>query len=155
MKRFMDRADWHAWEAAGKPPLSSKQFVRACRSVSLAFGEPMKGGERYARKILAARDREAGVMALARTAGQDPERVRIMAGDNVDPELKALFVQQLNPEPLTAGTAPLGMDDQRYELHQDAKQLASARCLANPRLDEGEAYALASIEIAERGSSVI
>ena len=45
------------------------------------------------------------------------------------------------------------MDADRYQLHQEAKQLAQTRCDANPRLDPGETYALAAIELADRAKS--
>ena len=47
------------------------------------------------------------MLTLARATGEDPGRVRIMAADNVDPELKALYVEQLAPaEKIAAGPDP-------------------------------------------------
>jgi hypothetical protein len=151
MKRFMDRDEWREWVDAGKPKMSDKQVRLACRSVTLAFGNGLKAGDKFARKVLADRDREAGVMTLAAGLGEDAGRAAVMLADDVDPELRALWIDQLaNPEPASVGSAPLGMDPDRYRLHTEAKQLAQRRCDANPRLDASEAYALAAIEIEDR-----
>lgn len=48
------------------------------------------------------------------------------------------------------GPAPAGMDEERFQLHTEAKQLAAQKAAANPKLDEGEAYILAINEISER-----
>ena len=50
----------------------------------------------------------------------------------------------------SSGPAPLGMDDDRYQLHQEAKQLAEQKRKERPELDEAEAYSLAAIEIEDR-----
>jgi hypothetical protein len=188
MRRFLTRDEWQAWADAGKPPMSAKQLRRACRSITLAAGNGLEPGDEYARTILAARDREAGVMTLARNAGAGAEEIKIMAGADVelrtmwlerlrapedsrtrtladprvnpeeatimldaDPELRSLWLAQMadrqQPAPTTA---PLGMDQDRYQLHTEAKALAATKLARDPRLDEGEAYILATQEIDDR-----
>jgi phage I-like protein len=50
----------------------------------------------------------------------------------------------------TDGPAPLGMDDDRYALHTEAKQLAAQKISQAPSLDPAEAYILAVQEIEDR-----
>jgi len=204
MKRFLTRQEWQAWERAGRPPMSGKQLRLACRSVTLAvavdeglvdglagaaFEESLKSGDKYARKVLGARSREAGVVTLAVAAGEDVDRARIMAADDVDPKLQALWLAQLSgsePEVSaptllagdrdpnavrimatadpelramwlsqvasaeatpSAGSAPLGMDNDRYALHVQAKQLAQTKIARDPRLSDADAYTMATLEI--------
>lgn len=84
-----------------------------------------------------------------------------MLGSDVDESLRSIWLQQViadkratlaaeQAKPKKRSGAPLGMDDQRYQLHRDAKQLAQTRCDANPRLDAAEAYSSAVIELADR-----
>jgi phage I-like protein len=48
------------------------------------------------------------------------------------------------------GPAPMGMDEDRFALHNQAKALAAEKMKADPQLEEGEAYSLAAIEIEDR-----
>jgi hypothetical protein len=99
-------------------------------------------------------------------AGVDPDEVAVMLSDGTDPELLQLWmsglISQRRAEIAEQGqreddqrrmkarppSAPLGMDDDRYTLHVQARQLAQTRCDANQRLDPGKTYCLAAIEIA-------
>lgn len=48
------------------------------------------------------------------------------------------------------GPAPMGMDEDRYQLHVEAKALAAKKLAADSTLDEAEAYMLAAQEIEDR-----
>ena len=134
--------------------------VKAMRKMALAVGET---SERI--KLMAGADAELQALwlqqigvdaqyARASDADEVRDRTAIMLNDDADPDLRQLFVQQLaNREPASA--TPLAMDPDRYQLHTEAKQLAQTRCDASPRLDGGEAYALAAIEIEDRRSGAI
>jgi hypothetical protein len=149
--------------------MNKKVFMLQTRSIYAAHGLPARIADKDARKLLAKdrrkrargrktlarRGREAGAMLLA---GVPEEEIRIMA--DAEPELRATWLAQMGhtveaAQPPDAGAAPLGMDDDRYRLHTAAKQLADARCLANPRLDPGEAYALAAVELEDRKNGAI
>ena len=97
--------------------------------------------------------------SAAVTLGAEIEgRARIMMAKDADPDLGRMFLAQvaeLAEPPAPASSAPLGMDDDRYQLHQDAKQLARTRCDADPRLDAAETYAAAAIELADRDNPTI
>lgn len=85
-------------------------------------------------------------------AGASPEEVRIMASDGTDPGLRALWrAQMAAPEPKQS-RSPLGMDDDRYALHQQAKAQAARWLAADPHLDPGAAYSRAALELADQGS---
>jgi hypothetical protein len=49
-----------------------------------------------------------------------------------------------------AADAPMGMEQDRYQLHTEAKALAEQKMAANPKLDEADAYTLAAIEIEDK-----
>lgn len=49
-----------------------------------------------------------------------------------------------------ADEAPLGMDQDRYQLHIEAKALAARKMTADPNLDEADAYMLATQEIEDK-----
>ena len=84
------------------------------------------------------------------------ERAMMMGGDDVDPELRRMFVQQLAgpavavPKKARSKAAPLGMDDDRFQLHTQAKALAADKIKARPGLGEFEAYTLAVHEFDRR-----
>jgi hypothetical protein len=94
---------------------------------------------------------------LALDAGADPEAVRIMMEPDADPELQRMFFAQLVPDAVTLdlefprSDAPITMDAGRYGLHRNAKNLAEAKCAADPTLDPYEAYCLAAEQLLEAG----
>ena len=81
---------------------------------------------------------------------------------SADPDLVALWREQMETDhvvtlsqpPPPTGSAPLGMDDQRFELHRQAQDEARARCLANPMLDEAQEYGDACVRILDRQAGV-
>lgn len=97
-------------------------------------------------------------LSEGRAAPAQEETIRAIFKENADLAIKTLdsFVRIIPVKPTgtgegaQAGPAPLGMDDDRFALHTEAKQLAATKLAADPTLDEGEAYSLAAIEIEER-----
>jgi hypothetical protein len=91
--------------------------------------------------------------------GMDSLEVKTMSGADVDPALRTLWAEQLKSAAAGTGDrsndAPLGMDDDRYQLHTEAKQLARARCDANPRLDPAEEYADAAVRLLDRDDGAV
>jgi hypothetical protein len=116
-----------------------------------------RGTDRDEVKIMLSGDADQELVSLwiSGLAPADSPAVTLDAAEatimlDAQPELRALWLaQSARPEPEPA-TGPLGMDDERYQLHTQAKQLAQTRCDANPRLDAAETYALAAIELEDR-----
>jgi hypothetical protein len=109
---------------------------------------------------LGASPKRARTLAVDAAAAQSPavtlntdvgEEAKIMLGADVAPELRDLWVRQLagQPDPEPA-RGPLGMDAERFVLHNQAKALAAQRMRADPRLTEAEAYSNAVIMLAEQ-----
>jgi hypothetical protein len=86
----------------------------------------------------------------SRTASVHPDEAAIMLG--AAPELRAIWLAQSAAPGAAPALArrPLGMDAERYQLHQDAKQLAADRMRVDPRLTEAAAYSSAVIMLAEQ-----
>ena len=130
-------------------------------ALALAGGEPIAPGDIPV--MMAGADPELRQLYLDQSAPADlpvmtldGERAVLMAQPDTDPELRRLFLDQqlATPEPAPS-TAPLGMDDDRFQMHREAK-LEAARMLArDPHLDPGEAYSRAVIAIDERDLSPI
>jgi hypothetical protein len=144
---------------AGNPPKASKLRRKARRQLKAIRKQLLARGVDPAEcKIMlaAGADRELQRLWLAqmapaqsRAAGVDPDEATIMLG--ADPELRTLWLAQMaDREPAPTTTAPLGMDDDRYRLHQEAKQLAADKMKADPRLDEAVAYSSAVVMLADR-----
>lgn len=89
------------------------------------------------------------IRKIAVAHGETPARAKMMARAGVSVDLQATWLAQL----LGGSPAPAASPDvDRYRLHAEATTLAAKRRKANPRLDPGETYALAAIEIADRHS---
>ena len=82
---------------------------------------------------------------------------------SADPDLVTLWSEQMQTDgvvtlsqpPPSTGSAPLGMNSDRFELHRQAAEESRARCLANPQLDEGKEYGDACVRILERQAGAI
>jgi hypothetical protein len=153
---------------AGNPPKTAKRLAKHLRRAMKQSRKQLlaRGADPEETKLMMAADADPdmqrlwlaghglapapGSDAMMLAAGIDQDEVRIMAEPGTDPELRTLWLAQAGSRRST-GSAPLGMDDDRYQLHTEAKQLAQTRCDANPRLDAAETYALAAIELADRG----
>lgn len=130
--------------------------------MALAAGEPisasdvpvmMAHGDPALLELYLDQQTQQDARTLTIDAGDElAERAKLMAQPGTDPELRRMFLDQLvSPRPSpSSGSAPLGMDDDRYQLHQEAKQLAQQKAARDPRLDDGEAYILAVTEIEDR-----
>jgi hypothetical protein len=142
---------------AGNPPKGKKArkaWKRAKRvASSLAAGGPISTGDvpfmmAGADPELIALWREQMTPEQSRAAGVDPDEATIML--HAEPQLRALWLAQAAPSEPQRRVGPLGMDQERYQLHTEAKQLAEQKLARDPRLDEGEAYILAVTEIEDR-----
>jgi hypothetical protein len=130
-------------------------------TMALAAGEPISPAD--IPLMMATADPELRALWLGQAPRSDvpgaenAERATIML--DADDELRTMWLEQATAaQPAGAPVAinaDYAIDAERLALHQQAKTLAQTRCDANPRLDPGETYALAAIEIADRGSSVI
>lgn len=96
-------------------------------------------------------------LSEGRAAPAQEDTMKALFAKEPDLAIKTLdtFVKivPVHPAGSGAGTSvetPAGMDADRFALHTEAKQLAADKVKADPNLDEGEAYALAAVEIEER-----
>lgn len=96
-------------------------------------------------------------LSEGRAAPSQEETVKALFAKDADLAIKTLdsFVKIVPTKAAGSGEgaaveAPNGMDQDRFELHTEAKALAAEKRKADPKLDEADAYSLAAIEIEER-----
>ena len=141
------KAIWLAQQASGERPIMLADSPES--------PQPSRRVAKKAAKKLAA-------------AGVDPQAAAVMLSSDTDPELLQLWmsglIAQRRAEIAEQGqrqddqwrmksrppAAPLGMDDDRFALHVEAKELAATKMGRDPRIDEGQAYILALNEVNDR-----
>ncbi|GAC1348387.1 MAG: hypothetical protein NVSMB18_36420 [Acetobacteraceae bacterium] len=98
-------------------------------------------------------------LSEGRAAPSQEDTMRALHRENAELALKTLdsFVPIVPVAPTgtgagagSTGPAPLGMDENRFALHTQAKALAHTKREASPDLPEDEAYSLAVNELSER-----
>ena len=162
---------------AGNPPASAKASKKAKKLAKRQAKQATMSlssldDEKFAQLLLdanagasaatqLAEDRFANAYAKAlsegRVAPSQEDTLRELHKMNPELALKTLasFVPIVPVTPSGSGEgpvteAPMGMDLDRYQLHTEAKALAAEMVRKDPSVDEGEAYALAAIQIEER-----
>jgi hypothetical protein len=94
-----------------------------------------------------------------RAAPSQEDQMRALFRENQDMAIKTLdsFVQIVPVRPsgsgegaANGGPTPAGMDDDRFALHTEAKQLAKQLAKDNPAMSPDEVYTMAAIEIDDR-----
>lgn len=100
-------------------------------------------------------------LSEGRAAPSQEDTMRALYHENADIAIKTLdsFVPIVPTKPAgasgqtpgaLAGDAPLGMDNDRFQLHTEAKALAAQKRSENSALNEADAYTLAVTEIEDR-----
>lgn len=163
-------ADKAARKAAKKArKLAAKSPAGA---VTLADGATTLSAEQLADLITAANAGQAASVQLAqqtfdaawtkalsegRAAPSQEETMRALFLKDQDLATKTLdsLVKIVPVKPTGEGAGaptetPMGMDEDRFALHTQAKALAAQKMTADPKLSEADAYSLAAIEIEDR-----
>jgi hypothetical protein len=151
---------------------AAKKAAKQTQTLSLAPGATTLSAEQLADLITAANAGQAASLQLAeqtfttawekacsegRAAPSQEDTMRALYRENADLAVKTLdaFVAIVPIKPSgsgegATGPAPLGMDDDRFALHTQAKTLAASKMAADPTLDEAAAYTMSVVEIEDR-----
>lgn len=167
-------AETDAEKAARKAAKKAKKLAAKspAGAITLADGAKTLSAEQLADLITAANAGQAASLQLAqqtfntawekalsegRAAPSQEATVKALFDENPELAIKTLdaFVKIVPVKPTGEGAGasvetPMGMDEDRFALHTQAKALAAQKMTADPKLGEAEAYSLAAIEIEDR-----
>jgi hypothetical protein len=151
-----------------KSALSSEQalMLGADAELQAIYLQQTNSGERTLADVPAAPPfKAARKQAIKRLAalGVSAEECAVMLSADTPAELQTMWLAQMvggqrvpenAPQRSRKKAAPLGMDDDRFQLHQRAMGEAARALAADPQLGEGEAYSRAVNRLADRDSNL-